>query len=85
MKTRLSSKGQIVLPAAVRHKLGLETGASLEVATEDNRIILSRAETPPAKAVLKTSVVTGLPVLSLGRQAPVLTSHQVRELLSDFP
>lgn len=85
MKTKLSSKGQIVLPAAVRHKLGLETGASLEVATEDNRIILSRAETPASKAILKTSPITGLPVLSFGRQAPVMTSHQVRELLADFP
>ena len=85
MKTRLSSKGQIVLPAVVRHKLGLEPGASLDVATEDNRIILSRAENPPAEAVLKTSPITGLPVLSFGSRAPVLTSHQVRELLTDFP
>ncbi len=28
---RVSSKGQIVLPAAVRHRLGLSTGASLQL------------------------------------------------------
>ena len=28
---RVSSKGQIVLPAALRHRLGLATGASLQI------------------------------------------------------
>lgn len=29
--------------------------------------------------------ITGLPVLSAGPEAPVLTSRQVREVLSEFP
>jgi len=29
--------------------------------------------------------ITGLPVLSAGPEAPLLTSRQVREILSEFP
>jgi len=31
MKTRVSSKGQIVLPAELRHRDGIETGQEFEV------------------------------------------------------
>ena len=43
---RLSSKGQLVIPASLRRKLGLTTGQALAVrAGADREIVLSPAET----------------------------------------
>jgi AbrB family looped-hinge helix DNA binding protein len=42
---RLSSKGQLVIPAQLRRKLGLKTGQALAVRTgPDREIVLSPAE-----------------------------------------
>jgi AbrB family looped-hinge helix DNA binding protein len=84
MKTVLSSKGQVVLPIPVRRKLGLETGAMLDVSTGDDCIIL-RLERPCKKASkISVSATTGLPVLRLD-ETPQLTGAQVKELMKEFP
>jgi len=44
--TRLSSKGQIVVPRAVREALGLEAGAKFIVMGEGDTIILKRIREP---------------------------------------
>ena len=41
METRLSTKGQIVLPKALRHLLELKPGDWIEVKEEAGRIILT--------------------------------------------
>jgi AbrB family looped-hinge helix DNA binding protein len=43
---RMSSKGQIVIPEAVRTRLGLEPGDQFVVLGEDDVIILKAIETP---------------------------------------
>ena len=85
MKTTLSSKGQIVLPAAVRRKLGLETGATLEVGTEADHIVLKPIRPRTRVPKIAVSRVTGLPVLHVGENSPGITGEQVSELLSEFP
>lgn len=40
--TKLSSKGQIVLPKQVRDALGLNTGDALAVAVDGDRIVLKK-------------------------------------------
>jgi len=47
--TRLSSKGQVVLPQAVRDRLGLEEGASFAVIGEGDVVILKKLEVPARK------------------------------------
>ncbi len=43
--TRISSKGQVVIPREVREKLGLKEGEELEVRVlEDNSLVLKRIE-----------------------------------------
>lgn len=43
VETRISSKGQVTLPATVRKKLGLRTGDVLKVVfSEDGKVILGR-------------------------------------------
>jgi bifunctional DNA-binding transcriptional regulator/antitoxin component of YhaV-PrlF toxin-antitoxin module len=57
MQTRVSTKGQIVLPGPIRRRLGIHASDAL----------------------------TGLPVLIVGADAPVLRSKEVEELLANFP
>lgn len=42
MKTRVSSKGQVVIPKAYRQKLGWEPGTELEVCEEAGQVFLTR-------------------------------------------
>ena len=85
MQTRVSTKGQVVLPAPIRHRLGIQPGDPLDITIEQDRIVL----TPPSEAKFEPRIIedpiTGFPVLSLGPDAPVLTSEMVRALLVDFP
>jgi AbrB family looped-hinge helix DNA binding protein len=46
--TRLSSKGQVVIPEEVRERLGLEAGAQFVVVGEGDVVIL-KVITPPSK------------------------------------
>ena len=45
--TRMSSKGQIVIPEEVRNRLGLETGAQFIVMGE-NDVVLLKTISPPS-------------------------------------
>ena len=85
MQTRVSSKGQIVLPAPLRRKLGIQAGDPLDIAVEKNRIVLTAPRKKPYKARIIEDPVTGFPVIDVGPDAPELTSEMVRELLVDFP
>ncbi len=46
MLTRLSSKGQIVIPKALREMLGLKSGEVFAMFGEDDTIILKRVDVP---------------------------------------
>ena len=85
MQTRVSTKGQVVLPAPIRRRLGIQAGAPLDIAIEDDRIVLSAPRKPKYKARIIKDPITGFPVIDVGPDAPVLTSEMVRELLVDFP
>jgi len=50
--TRLSSKGQIVIPEEVRKELGLEPGAQFVVMGEGDVVILKKIETPDRREFL---------------------------------
>ena len=85
MYTRLSTKGQVVLPSPIRRRLGLEPGDSLEASMEGERIVLTpRRERRKGSRIVK-DIITGLPVLKLRSKGLKLTSDQVREILADFP
>ena len=53
--TRLSSKGQVVIPEDVRKRLGLETGAQFVVVGEGDVVIL-KVISPPPKAEFQALV-----------------------------
>lgn len=52
--TKLSSKGQIVIPGSIRDKLELNEGEVLAVSTKDNIIMLKRIDNPIDKEDLRT-------------------------------
>jgi AbrB family looped-hinge helix DNA binding protein len=85
MQTKLSTKGQVVLPSPIRRRLGLKAGDSLDAKVEAGRVVLTPRRKRARKARIVTDPITGLPVLTAGSGAPILTSKQVREILSDFP
>jgi len=85
MQTRLSTKGQVVVPDLIRRKLGLKAGDPLEATVECGRIVLTPRTKKGRKGKIVIDSATGLPVLSMGADAPVLTSKEVAEVLSNFP
>jgi AbrB family looped-hinge helix DNA binding protein len=85
METRISTKGQVVLPGPVRRKLGLRAGDQLEVRSEHGHIVLTPKRKRSQKVSVVTDPITGLPVLAADPEAPRLTSKQVEEILSSLP
>ncbi len=51
MLARLSSKGQLVIPKAVRQALGLRVGTQFRVRPDDGKIILEPVATSPIAAL----------------------------------
>ena len=85
MKTKVSTKGQIVLPGPLRRRLDIRAGDSLEISVEQDRIVLTGPKRKHTKARIIQDPITGFPTIDAGPDAPVLTSEMVRDLLKDFP
>jgi len=85
MQTRISTKGQVVLPGPIRRRLGLQAGDPLDAKVEGGNIVLTPRKKRSRKAKIVIDPVSGLPAVTLGPGAPVLTSKEVKEMLSDFP
>ena len=47
--TKMSAKGQIVIPAAIRQRFQLETGTEFIIVAKDDVIVLRRITEPPWK------------------------------------
>ena len=85
MQTRVSTKGQVVLPGPLRRRLGIRAGDPLEANIESGRIVLTLTKKRPRPVKIVTDPITGFPVLSAGPDAPTLSSKEVEEMLTDFP
>lgn len=85
MQTKVSTKGQVVLPGPLRRRLGIRAGDPLDASIEAGRIVLAPRKKAPRKAKIIADPITGLPVLSVAGDAPVLSSKDVEEMLSNFP
>ncbi len=85
MNTKVSTKGQVVLPRAIRERMNLRAGDPLEARIEGERIVLIPKRKRSRKAKIVKDPLTGLPILTAGPGAPKLTSKQVAEILAEFP
>jgi AbrB family looped-hinge helix DNA binding protein len=85
MRTTVSTKGQVVLPAPIRRRLRLLAGDSLDADIQAGSIVLTPRKQRRRHARITTDPATGLPVLNAGVDAPPLSSKQVAEILFNFP
>jgi AbrB family looped-hinge helix DNA binding protein len=85
MQTKVSTKGQVVLPGPLRRRLGLRAGDPLEAHIEAGRIVLTPRRRRPGPGKIVIDPISGLPALSAGSDAPELSSKEVEEILTNFP
>lgn len=85
MHTKVSTKGQVVLPGPIRRRLGLRPGDPLDANIEDGRIVLTPRRKRSRAGKIVKDPITGLPALSAGADAPVLSSKDVEEIMRSFP
>jgi AbrB family looped-hinge helix DNA binding protein len=85
MQTRVSTKGQVVIPGPLRRRLDIRAGDPLDANIEDGSIVLTPCKKRALRAKLVVDPVTGLPALSAGPNAPTLSSREVEEILANFP
>ncbi len=85
MQTKVSTKGQVVLPGPLRRRLGIRAGDPLDANIEGGRIVLTPRKRRSYKVKIVTDRVTGMPALSAGSDAPLLSSKEVEEILTNFP
>jgi AbrB family looped-hinge helix DNA binding protein len=85
MQTKVSTKGQVVLPGPLRRRLDIRAGDPLEAEIEDGRIVLTPRKKRSHRTRIVIDPVTGLPALSAGPTAPTLSSKEVEEILASFP
>jgi len=74
-----------VLPQAIRRKMNLRAGDLLEARIEGERIVLTPRKKRSRKGRIIKDPLTGYPVLTAGKNAPVLTQKEVDDILSEFP
>ena len=87
--TRFSG-GNVALPVLIQCELGIQEGDSLNASVEDGRIVLTPQEKPVPldQPVFEPRIIRdpilGTPALTLGPDAPVLTSEEVAEILNSY-
>ena len=57
--TKVSTKGQIVIPQEIRKELGLEAGASVAIEKSRNIVILRKIQLPDLKKEFEALTKTG--------------------------
>jgi AbrB family looped-hinge helix DNA binding protein len=84
METTLSSKGQIVLPAAARRRLRLEQGERLAVEFRDGGVLLRPMNAPRAYRLVNHPV-SGLPVMvPVGARGRLVTAAEIAKLNAEL-
>ena len=85
MQTKVSTKGQVVLPGLLRRILGIRAGDPLDANIEGGRIVLTPRKRRSYKVKIVTDRITGMPALRADSDAPLLSSKEVAEILTNFP
>jgi len=80
MLKSLSSKGQLVLPAAYRRKMGLSAGSRVRILEDGDRLILEPESRPRARFVEQPGCKR--PILSIGKRR-VITDAALIDPIED--
>jgi AbrB family looped-hinge helix DNA binding protein len=84
MTSKLSSKGQLVLPKKIRSRLQLRPGTTLVCRVRGGSIVLTPEHTVQERPKLVTDPRTGLRITQTPKGVKV-SGEQVRAALLDFP
>ena len=84
-ESEVSTKGQVVLPGPLRRRVAIPAGDSPEADIEAGRIALAPRRKRSHRSRIIADPVTGLPVLTAGKDAPILTSKEVEQILASVP
>ena len=84
MTTKLSSKGQVVLPRQARMRLQLRPGVKLSCRIQGHSIVLTPEHPVTGRPRLITDAKSGLRITKSPKETRV-TSEQVRAAMLDFP
>jgi bifunctional DNA-binding transcriptional regulator/antitoxin component of YhaV-PrlF toxin-antitoxin module len=85
METKLSTKGQLVVPRLARQKLALRVGTKFECRIAKGSLIFTPKALRHGKTRLVRDPETGLMITRSSDPSFVVTSEQVRAALADFP
>src|SRR5437868_5998107 len=80
--SRLSTKGQLVIPAQLRKALNLRPGDKVEMKLEGRKLVLQR-ETPRGAQLRRGKF--GRPILVASQGAPEMTTESVNALIEELP
>ena len=84
METTLSSKGQVVLPAAARRRLHLARGVRLAVEFRDGGVLLRPLNAPRAYKMVNHPV-SGLPAMvPVGPRGRLVTAAEIAKLNAEL-
>lgn len=84
METTLSSKGQVVLPAAVRRQLRLTRGERLALEVRDGGVLLRPMNMPRAYKMVNHPV-SGLPAMvPVGPRGRLVTAAEIAKLNAEL-
>lgn len=84
MRTTIDKAGRVVLPAAVRSRLGLVPGTELEVRVDDFSVRLIRAA-PGPKIVRKGGRLVARPTVAPDRRPPLDIARLIEQERDRWP
>ena len=79
-RTKVSDKGQVVIPKEIRDELGLTSGVVLKVGVEGRRVILEPAEEPPEEIFVRAGPSVIEPVLREAKRRSDKTALLLEDL-----
>ena len=86
MTVTISTKGEIVLPQAIRKRAGLDAGDKLEIFLEDGKVQLKKAGKPERHRLkIKINKSSGMPYFDAPKNAPPITLAWIKEQMANFP
>lgn len=81
MKTKLSSKGQVVIPLEIRKRLGLATGTVMDCKLDQDHIIFSPFESNASATLIEDALYVALDAPD---GAPKMSPESVKDILSEL-
>lgn len=78
MTITIDAAGRVVIPQAIRRRLGLVAGTELEVDETDGGVVLR-----PTSVVRIETAADGLPILRVAHGTDELTTSDVRRLVEE--